>query len=309
MNIRTANQADFPAIVRLLNQVEAEPTNLEEMLEDENRLVAGKIRRRLVTEASGQTVGYALAVHYPSRGAGNFHLHVVVDAGFRRQGNGDLLYQAALDFARQHRAHTLTAEVQERYPEALGFAQRRGFQVKLQEVGATLELAHYRAPAPVGLPPHIHITTYAAQGDSLENRRRLYEINRIATVEDPGTTGGFPDFETWQRLIPEAGDFQPQGQFIAVDTRSAGQPYVGLSGVAYVAESNQTQTLLTGVHRDYRGQRIAQALKHAVIGFALGKGAAQLVTRVDTRNHPMLAINRKLGFVIEPGFYWLERRL
>jgi GNAT superfamily N-acetyltransferase len=304
---------DFPPVVDLLNRIEAEPTTVEDMRGEEARMVPGKIGRRWVVEQQGQIVGYALSVHYPSRGPGQFHLHVVVDQAQRNQGMGMALYGRALDFAKANGAIHLTAEVQERCPEGLAFALRHGFAVKLHEVGASLDLSSYdETPlllARSRLVPHIQISTYAVEGDTLENRRKLYTINRIATTDDPGTTGTFPEFAIWQRLIPNASDFQPHGQFVAIDTRIPERPYIGLSGVAYLEGQQGAQTLLTGVRGEYRGKGVAQALKLEVARFAVAKGATRMLTRVHAANHPMLAINAKMGFVLEPGFYWLEQQL
>jgi RimJ/RimL family protein N-acetyltransferase len=67
--------------------------------------------------------------------------------------------------------------------------------------------------------------------------------------------------------------------------------------------------MITGVDRMYRGRKIALALKLLAIRWAIEKGASCIVTDNDSQNAPMLAINRKLGYVPRPGIFRLTRQL
>ena len=69
--------------------------------------------------------------------------------------------------------------------------------------------------------------------------------------------------------------------------------------------------MLTGVDRAYRGRKIAQALKLQTILYAKACGADSIATQNDSVNAPMLAINRKLGYVRQEGLghYGLVREL
>ena len=64
-----------------------------------------------------------------------------------------------------------------------------------------------------------------------------------------------------------------------------------------------------GVRREYRGRGIALALKLLAIDFCRRSGAARIRTNNDSENAPMLAINRRLGYVPEPGWYVLRREV
>ena len=68
--------------------------------------------------------------------------------------------------------------------------------------------------------------------------------------------------------------------------------------------------LFTGVDRAYRGRKLAQAVKVLALRYARD------VLRVDTvrthhnaKNAPMIAIDRKLGYVQQPGTYLMEKTL
>jgi RimJ/RimL family protein N-acetyltransferase len=51
------------------------------------------------------------------------------------------------------------------------------------------------------------------------------------------------------------------------------------------------------VLRAYRGRSLALALKLRGIAYARSRGMAEIQTVNDMANAPMLALNRKLGFV------------
>ena len=63
--------------------------------------------------------------------------------------------------------------------------------------------------------------------------------------------------------------------------------------------------MMTGVMPHHRGQKLAQVLKLQSIQFAKAFGADYILTHNDSENDPMLAINRKLGYVPQPGVYRL----
>ncbi len=58
-------------------------------------------------------------------------------------------------------------------------------------------------------------------------------------------------------------------------------------------------TEMTGVLPAWRGRGIATALKLAGIRYAQSHNAQRLDTQNDAVNHPMIALNQKLGFIEE----------
>jgi RimJ/RimL family protein N-acetyltransferase len=82
---------------------------------------------------------------------------------------------------------------------------------------------------------------------------------------------------------------------------------VGLAAVGFIEHTNRANNLITGVDRAYRGRMIALALKLLTIQYAKERGAEAIVTNNDSQNAPMLAVNRKLGYVPRPGIFRLLR--
>jgi GNAT superfamily N-acetyltransferase len=313
ITIRPADPTkDFPRIADLLTATSLDPVSVDDLHEDEARMPPGKLRQRLVAvAASNQVIGHAWAIHYPSQSAGLFHLFVVVDPPHQQQGIGARLYNQITQFTQSHGATMLSTEILEREPAALAFAQRRGFTIARHAIAATLDLASFDERPFAGQIESLEVSgirfcSFADVGDTPETRRKLYEINRIATVEDPAALEPtFPTFETWCRLIPDSASFQPTGQLLATD----GENFVGFSGIGYDPDTRTAHTLTTGIHAAYRGRKLAQALKLLAIRFARASGATQIVTETDARNAAMIAINRKLGFQPQPGYYGLIKNL
>ena len=136
-------------------------------------------------------------------------------------------------------------------------------------------------------------------------KRTLYEINRAAALDNPGNEGAFPPFEQFCKYVFEAAWYRPHGQILA----AADDRWVGLAAVAFYPEQGYAYNAFTGVAPEYRGRGLAQALKLLAIRQAVADGARYIRTDNDSRNAPMLAINRKLGYQPLPGVYILTRRI
>jgi GNAT superfamily N-acetyltransferase len=80
---------------------------------------------------------------------------------------------------------------------------------------------------------------------------------------------------------------------------------VGLSAIGIYPADNHAYNAFTGVLREYRGRGLAQALKLQTILLAKREGVRYVRTNNDSKNAPMLAVNRKLGYMPEPGYYEL----
>ena len=271
---------------------------------------SGKIIRLAVAKVAAEVVGVSLVIHYPSEGEGRFHLILSVWPVYRKQGVGQALYEEALAFAKEKGAVILFSEVLEGETAGLQFAQKRGFGIRVYEIGWQLDLTAFDESPLAGVVAEVEarglrFSTYAAEGDTIENRRKLYAINRVAVIDDPfAYEATFPDFETWQRIIVEAAWFQPEGQWLVIDP-AHGDAFVGLSGVVIDVDEQVADTTLTGVERAYRGRKLGQALKWLVTRYAGRAGARKLVTTTDARNGAMIAINEKLGYKRQAGFYAL----
>ncbi|MBO0709117.1 MAG: GNAT family N-acetyltransferase [Candidatus Dormibacteraeota bacterium] len=87
-----------------------------------------------------------------------------------------------------------------------------------------------------------------------------------------------------------------------------GDRLVALSFLDFPVERGHVWTGYTACERAYRGRGIAQAVKDESVGQAVELGIPRVRTDNDAQNQPMLAINRKLGYVpVYSIWEWLKR--
>jgi GNAT superfamily N-acetyltransferase len=311
--LRAANPTtDFARIAELLSLDVTEITTEAALHEEEAFMLPGKIRRRwVVTDENDAVLAYAMVVKYPSEPTDFFNMQVIVDPAARKQGFGSRLYDTAIHFAQEQDAGRMLTEVRENDPASLQFAEKHGFNKDHHVFDSVLELADFDEARFAGKieaveASGIRFFTLAETENRTEAEQKLYEVNRMAVLDEPASTGTFPVYENWRRIILEGSWYRPESQFIAAD----GERYIGLAGV--YDEPDMPITMfngLTGVERDYRGRGIAMALKLLTIRYACEHGAQKITTSNDARNAPMLAINRKLGYQPLVGHYGMLKKI
>ena len=305
ITIRPASpETDFPRFAELLSLEHSEPVPVGELIEEEEDMLPEDIRHHLVAvNGDNHVIGFASATRQRVEPDGYFHLTVLIDPEQRRKRTGSRLYEQILQFMQGHGATKLFCNIKEKNADCMPFAEQRGFTLRNQMYMSKLDLHTFDEGELGNLietleAQGIRFTSLAAEGNTDQARRQLYDINRIASIDDPAATDDhFDPFEDYANYILDASWFQPDGQFMALD----GDKAVGMSGAGYFAETNSMYTLRTGVDRAYRGRKIAQALKLLVIRHGKAKGADFISTQNDSVNAAMLAINRKLGFVRQQG--------
>lgn len=299
---------DFARVADLFSQAEPEPTTVEEIEEREAAAPEGLVRQRLVAlNDSGEVVGYCASAHWPWEPSDKFWITVLVDEAWKRQGLGSQLYDAARVFAREQGAARLLTEARDTMPEALAFAERRGFRAQRHLYESVLDLAGFDEQPFVGVvegveAQGIRFFTLSDLGDTEEARRHLHENNRSYSFDIPGRERTFQTFEQFQKSVFGAAWYRPEGQFVAAD----GDNWIGMSAVGYFVKTNSMFNMMTGVDRAYRGRHIALALKLLTIRLARQLGADYIRTNNDSENAPMIAVNRKLGYRPDPGLYLME---
>ncbi len=299
---------DFPRIVELLSTDAHEATAAQDLLDEHNIEMDGRILRHAVAvDNNGEVVGYSFVGHYPSMATHQYFVNVVVDSAHRSQGIGTQLWNELAGYLRRQAADAFLAEVLEGDPVSYRFAEKRGFTPRTHEVHAILDFALFAERKFDGLiasveATGIRLTSFADVEQSEENIRQLYDINGAAALDDPASDGAYINYENWQKVILGASWFQPEGQMVALD----GDRFVGMSAITYDREEKMGRTLISGVAADYRGRKIMQALKLKAINYVRTMGATRVVTDFEATNAPMRAINQKLGFVEKPGKYEME---
>jgi GNAT superfamily N-acetyltransferase len=302
MNIKT----DAADLARLYNATVAEPISAETALDWWTRR-EGEIRTTMLAQDENcRSIGYWDVDRETWMKPGTFYIKVIVAPGGRGHGLGAQMYRDALRAAREYGATHLESQVRQGDAVSLTFAEHRGFKIIHHSFDSTLDLVEFDTRHFDGLMARLHAEGFrffslAEAGVTDENKRKLYEVNRAAGLDNPGNDRTFPDFYAFSRNVFEASWFRADTQILAAH----GERWVGISAIAIYATDRHASNAFTGVLREYRGRGLAQALKLQTILLAKREGMRHIRTNNDSNNAPMLAINRKLGYKPEPGFYKL----
>ncbi|WP_164472640.1 GNAT family N-acetyltransferase [Cohnella candidum] len=314
---------DYAAVAPLLNFIYPEPTTAERLREDEESIPPGQLHYNEENELMGwdrpkwvavdereQIVGYAIAWRAPWTELGTLIQTVVVHPEFRGKGIGAALYAALHQWAMEVKASRLIDFIRENDKESVSFAERRGYEKERHMFESVLDLDNFDGGTLVGAIDEakkagIRFVTLAEEpGEAGE--RKLYELYKTTQPDIPGYAEDFPWFEEWKKWNIDRPGIRPEWIHIAKD----GDRYVG---VVTLQQNEQTRAMYheyTGVLREYRGRRIALALKMLGVQTAKSNAVPYLKTHNDSMNAPMLRINRDLiGFRPEPGRYKMVRKL
>ncbi|MGG1515874.1 GNAT family N-acetyltransferase [Paenibacillus oryzisoli] len=308
---------DFTEIAPLLNMIWSEPTTAEQLKTDEESIPPGKLhynadgelegwdRPKWVAEdAHGHVLAYAIAWRAPWTEPGALICNLIVDPKHRGKGVGNAIHAALLAWATEVKASRLISFLRETDEMSLDFAARRGCVKERHTFESVLELDTFDGGQLFDTIAQverngIHFVTLAEEPGE-ESERQLHELYRVTHQDIPGFSEGYPWFEEWKKWNIDRPGARPAWIHIAKD----GDRYVG---VVTLQQNEQTQAMYhdyTGVLPEYRGRRIALALKLLGIQTAKRHGVPYLRTHNDSLNGPMLHINRQLlGFRAEPGQY------
>lgn len=129
-SIRPFTPADYPEMARVRNLIWPDNPVLAETLKaSDERRKPGLILRRLVAEKNGEVVGWASFFHmewiyHPQK----FGVGVSVHPTHQNQGIGTALYERMMQELQPHDPIKLLASTRADKPEALRFAEKRGFR-------------------------------------------------------------------------------------------------------------------------------------------------------------------------------------
>ncbi len=302
---------DYPRIAEILTLTTDTPSTPERLASADANLTPSTIRHRLVAVApDGAIVAYGLAHHGIFAVSGRFTIRIHTDPAHRRQGAGALLWEALLGFAREQGATSLATMTQDDDPEGIAFAEKHGFARTGHTFESAVDLTTHDGSAFAHMIPAleaqgIRFFTLADRPGS-ETEEAIYDLDRLVAPDNPGDElGEFPPVDEWRRTMLQGTGQLPE--FITIATH--GEQVVGFTTMYPTAVSGRFDIGFTGVHPAYRGRGIALALKVRAAQTAVRHGAREIRTGNDSRNGPMLAVNRKLGYQPLPGRFEYQRSL
>lgn len=302
--IRPFEAHDYEPMVALWNRLYPDaPRTVVEIRDTDQQRQLPHLCWRLVAQQQGELIGVAQAAHNP----GTFHpqrfyLELYVDPGFRGKGVGQALWQQLEASLQPYQPRWLMVSLRAEDPAGLAMAQSRGFVEEKRDWVSRLDLSSVDLTPWASLEDTlrqqgIELVTFADLLDhDPQAAHKLHALFSEVRLDVPRSAPPTPlSFEFFVQNLLRGPDYDPQGFFVAIKQGE----WLGYTAIYRVGETGDAEQWLTGVRRPFRGMRIATALKVKVTQFAREQGYRMLHTDNDSRNAPMLAINRKLGFV--PG--------
>ncbi len=313
--IRPFTPEDYPATVAVTNAATPEyPRTVEEVKAWDARRDPKCKRERWVAEQNGQVVGVGMYdqspwAYHPRR----FSVFVAVHPEQQCRGIGAALYDRVVDALAPFDPIALRGYLREDMTRAVRFAAKRGYVEDMREWESRLDVAAFD-PAPfagaeerVRAATGVTIKTVRELAADPDRDRKLYELDEELLADVPSPDKHTPvGFEHWVQNVLESPNHLPDALFVAV-TESG--DYVGVSSLWKRQADNDLDTGLTGVRRSHRRRGIALALKLRAVAYAREHGHPTIRTENETNNRAMLSINEALGFVKQPAWLLVVKKI
>lgn len=311
------SDADYESLVAIGNSIEPDsPRTAGEVRDGDSRREPHIKHERFVAEMNGVVVGeggYGQSPwnYHPRR----FWVGMGVKPEFQGKGIGAALYETILEAVCAHDPLRVTSGTRADRERALRFLADRGFVEEMREWESRLDVpafdfAPYEAERAEQRVEEagICLTTMGRLAHDPKRDRKIHALENQLGADVPSTDPHTDvTMEQWRKMLLESPNFLPDGYQVAV--HEATGAYVGLSMLFARQADRDLDTGLTGVSRDWRRKGIALALKLRAIRFAKEYGAPRIRTENEINNRGMLGINERLGFVKQPAWIILVKRV
>ncbi len=305
---------DFSELARLFTVEMEDPTTEKGLREDYEKHKDRILCLKIAHSEQGQVQGFNWLTRDRNDGQ-RAYFYVVVSPEHRRQGIGSQLFQEIEKVSIASTIRELRATFPDTLPEARAFAEKRGFTLIAHSIGMQLELEQLDLQPYLDLAAELEtegfqFTSMDALGNTEADQQKLYLLNDLTSSQTMGSEGehSWSSFEDFQQSVCQADWYKPAGQMIVIE-KSTGK-WVAMSAITRFEGQEEAYNLFTGVDEAFRGRKLAQAVKARALLFAKDVLEVKKVrTNHNALNEPMIAIDRKFGYVQSPGELYMRKYL
>ncbi len=314
MKIFPATPAHYQGIAELINSLYPEQkTSAMDIAEgNKQRDPSFKFQRWVVIEKD-QIVGSCY--YNQSNWFAHPHKFIIwigVQPECQRSGIGSALYETIMHGLCPFDPLALRTTATEDCPQSKQFLEKRGFQEVIRDIRSELNVQAFDLTRFTGLEDRfrgngIEIKTLPELEDDPERNRKLYDLDWEISLSVPGDLAagiGRRGLEKYVEYAITGPSALPEGFFVAVK----GEEFIGLSHVLLSQKGVSLYQGLTGVKPQYRRQGIGLAMKVRAIAYAQAGRYALIRAENDAKNSPMLAMNKRLGYIPKPDLITFEKQ-
>ncbi len=268
------------------------------------------IIQRVAENEEGELQGFYW-VYFNNAESCNIDLFVKPEQ--RRQGFGKQLYKDLEISVKAAQAKELSVTILDTRAESRIFAEQRGFSERWHFIPMRLSLETFDDRPYDDIIAKLKsdgfwFTSMEELGNTEEAQRHLYVLNDETNLDVPGRNGEhtWSSFDDFKERVCQTDWYQPGGQKVVIDTVTG--DWVAMSAISRF--QNHAYNLHTGVDRRFRGRKLAQAVKVTALRYARETLKVNVVhTDHNTMNQPIIAIDRKFGYVEMPGTLVMKKVL
>ena len=303
------SETDFVQLANWFSLLEDDPLSaqgLKEYYQKRKEIIT----QRIAENEKGKLLGFYW-IYFNT--AESCTIDLFVEPEWRRRGFGKQLYEDAEQSIGDAQAKRIETTVADPDSESRAFAEKCGFVERWHFMPMRLNLDAFDDKSYDGIIAKLmadgfQFTSMEELGNTEEAQRHLYLLNDETNMDVPGRNGErtWSSFEDFQERVCRKDWFKPGGQIVAIDTTTGN--WVAMSAISRF--QNHAYNLHTGVDRRYRGRKLAQAVKILALRYARDVLKVNIVnTDHNMMNHPMIAIDRKLGYTELPGTFVMRKTI